>query len=151
MKTRTDRKKKVSTKLPSIGKSLGVKKTQRPSRRARVDSSRLSAESVRRPEPKSGRVAQISRGLAQAFGSARGASQSPLRTARNQEETVRVGTYNVAAGNDEHSDRAHFDKTRRLIADEVVNGGADVINLQEVGVNGGNTRGRDNNKEIYIA
>jgi endonuclease/exonuclease/phosphatase family metal-dependent hydrolase len=61
---------------------------------------------------------------------------------------VRVGTYNIGAGNEEASTEENFERTRGLIADEIVHGGSEVINLQEVGVDGRLTGGRDNNQEI---
>lgn len=58
----------------------------------------------------------------------------------------RAGTYNLAAGNETYSKT--FDESKRLAAEQVVSGQVNVLALQEVGVNGRNTRGRDNNEEL---
>jgi endonuclease/exonuclease/phosphatase family metal-dependent hydrolase len=58
----------------------------------------------------------------------------------------RAGTYNLAAGNETYSQS--FDKSKRLAAEQIVSGEVNVMALQEVGVNGRNTRGRDNNEEL---
>lgn len=67
-----------------------------------------------------------------------------------REETVGVATHNLGAGNSdpEVSGREAFDQTRGTVAREVRSGNADVVMLQEVGVDGANTEGRDNNEEI---
>lgn len=63
-------------------------------------------------------------------------------------DSFRAGTYNLAAGNTAHSTESQFQETKQLAAREMVSGRVDVMALQEVGVNGRNTRGRDNNEEL---
>ena len=66
----------------------------------------------------------------------------------NSKEDIGVATYNVGAGNEEAARKENFDKTSDLLVDEIVNGDTDVAMLQEVGVDGRNTGGRDNHQEI---
>lgn len=76
-----------------------------------------------------------------------GPSPSPPAGARSQPAAdFRAGTYNLAAGNEKYS--KSFDESKRLAAEQVVSGQVNVLALQEVGVNGRNTRGRDNNEEL---
>ena len=115
-----------------------------PQRSERSDRAQLSSESSQPSENPTPRVSNLTRGLAEAYG-ARGTERS-IRS--EGDETVRVGTYNIGAGNEEASTEENFQRTRELIADEIVHGGSEVINLQEVGVDGRLTGGRDNNQEI---
>lgn len=70
----------------------------------------------------------------------------PRSAQGNSGADFRAGTYNLAAGNATYSQT--FDRSKRLAAQQVVSGGVDVLATQEVGINGKNTRGRDNNEEL---
>lgn len=88
----------------------------------------------------------------------RSTSTSTRRTARagsgsdqdsgSSPATFQAGTYNIAAGNREHGTPEKQKESARLVAEQAVSGEVDVLALQEVGVNGRNTSGRDNNEEI---
>lgn len=134
-KRRTRRNPPPKTRVKPAGQGRKQNRTGRSGEVA------LSREARSTPGEDSRRVSRISQGLAEAY------AANPHKS----KESVRVGTYNVGAGNKEASRRSNFEKTRDLIARELVDGGVDVMALQEVGVNGRKTRGRDNNQEILEA
>jgi endonuclease/exonuclease/phosphatase family metal-dependent hydrolase len=119
-------------------KTAGKAETRSKSR----DLTSLSAESrSTKPEKPKGNVGNIAKGLTSSM-------EADQKTKRDSKEDVGVATYNVGAGNEEAAKKENFDKTRDLLADKIVNGDTDVALLQEIGVDGGKTGGRDNNQEI---
>jgi len=133
-----------------VRRSEPRKKTEPPkasSKETRGDQSSVSDESRAKESDKSkGRVGDITKGLTSYVS---GASAPSAKSKNNEsEENIGVSTYNIGAGNEEAAKKENFERTSDLLAEEVVNGDTDVALLQEVGVDGRRTRGRDNNQEI---
>lgn len=136
-----------------VRKNESTKKTETPKTSKpktegdRGDKASISGESRAPKSGKSnGRVGDITKGLT-SYVSETSAPRAKSKRS-DSEENVGVSTYNIGAGNKEASKKENFEKTSDLLAEEVVNGETDVALLQEVGVDGRRTRGRDNNQEI---
>jgi endonuclease/exonuclease/phosphatase family metal-dependent hydrolase len=124
----------------SKSKEAATAKSESPSKGKDLTSISAESRSRKQEEPR-GNVNNITKGLS-------GLMNTGKKAKRDSKEEVGLATYNVGAGNEDAAKKENFDKTSDLLADEIVNGDTDVALLQEVGVDGKRTKGRDNNQEI---